>query len=211
VREDWIDAADAVVQTFYPGQEGGNAAARLLFGDVNFSGKLPFTVATDPAHYPLFGNADESVTFEYLHGYRRLEAQGIAPRFWFGHGLSYTSYEYGEPVVLCPEGVSENGQLRVELRVTNTGQMAGEEVVQLYVASPATPGLLHAPPPKELKAFARVGLEPGESKRVQLSVPARDLRHWGPDGWELARGEHTVLVGPSADPALLKSAPFTVY
>jgi beta-glucosidase len=220
VMEDWLDAADAVIQTFYPGQEGGNAVARLLFGDVNFSGKLPFTVATDPTHYPFLGNAEESLTFEYLHGYRRLEANGVTPRFWFGHGLSYTSYEYGEPIVLspivlspivlCPDGVTENGQLRVELSVTNTGEMAGDEVVQLYVASPATPGLLHAPPPKELKAFTRVALEPGQSKQVQLSVPARDLRHWGPGGWELAKGEHTVLVGPSADPARLKAAPFTV-
>lgn len=210
VMEDWIDAADAVIQTFYPGQEGGTAAARLLFGDVNFSGKLPFTVARNSADYPFFGNTEESITFEYLHGYRRMEANGVAPRFWFGHGLSYTSYEYGEPVVLCPEGVDGNGQLRVEVSVTNTGQMSGEEVVQLYVASPATPGLLHAPPPKALKAFTRVALEPGQSKQVQLSVPARDLRNWGPEGWELARGEHTVLVGPSADPSVLKSAPFTV-
>jgi beta-glucosidase len=214
VMEDWIDAADAVIQTFYPGQEGGTAVARLLFGDVNFSGKLPFTVARNPADYPVFGNTEESITFEYLHGYRRIEANGVAPRFWFGYGLSYTSYEYGEPVVLCPEGVDEDGQLRVEVRVTNTGRMAGDEVVQLYVASPATPGLLHPPPPKALKAFTRVALEPGQSKQVQLSVPARDLRHWGrhlgSGGWELARGEHTVLVGPSADPSVLKSAPFSV-
>jgi beta-glucosidase len=182
----------------------------LLFGDVNFSGKLPFTVATDASHYPYFGNTEGSVVFEYLHGYRLLEERGHAPRFWFGHGLSYTSYEYGEPVVLCPDGVTDTGQLRVELRVTNTGEMAGDEVVQLYVASPATPGLQHAPPPKELKAFVRVGLQPGESKQVQLSVPARELRHWGPEGWVLARGEHTALVGPSASPASLRSVTFSV-
>jgi beta-glucosidase len=207
--EDWVNSADAIVQTFYPGQEGGNAAARLLFGDINFSGKLPFTVARDPSHYPYFGNLDESVTFEYLHGYRRFEVEGNEPRFWFGHGLSYTTYEYEDPTVLC-SSVTANGRLNVEVAVSNTGSVAGDEIVQLFVGSPATPGLTHAPPPKELKAFTRVSLAPGESKTVQLFVPARDLRHWGPNGWELARGEHTLYVGPSADPAALKSATFTV-
>lgn len=209
VMEDWIQSADAIVQTFYPGQEGGNAAAALLFGDVNFSGKLPFTVATDPAHYPVFGNTAPAVTFEYLHGYRRFEAQNNTPRFWFGHGLSYTTYEYGEPSVLC-SNVTANGRLNIEVTVTNTGSVAGDEIVQLFVGSPPTPGLTHAPPPKELKAFTRVSLAPGESKAVQLFVPARDLRHWGPNGWELATGQHTVYVGPSADPDALKSATFTV-
>ncbi len=210
VMEDWINSADAIVQTFYPGQEGGNAAARLLFGDINFSAKLPFTVAMDPSHYPYFGNTDQSITFEYLHGYRRFEAEGNTPRFWFGHGLSYTTYEYSAPTVLCPGGITANGRLNVEVTVKNAGTIAGDEIVQLFVSSPATPGLTHAPPPKELKAFARIALAPGEEKVVQLSVPARDLRHWGPNGWQLATGEHTVFVGPSADPAVLESAPFTV-
>ena len=210
VMEDWIESADAIVQTFYPGQEGGTAAAALLFGDVNFSGKLPFTVATDPSHYPAFGNTAPTVTFEYLHGYRRFEAQGNTPRFWFGHGLSYTSYEYSEPRVLC-SNVTANGRLNVEVTVTNTGTVAGDEIIQLFVAFPPIPGLRNAPPPKELKAFTRVSLAPGESKAVQLFVPARDLRHWGAtNGWELATGQHTVFVGPNADPTALKSAPFTV-
>jgi beta-glucosidase len=209
VMEDWLNSADAIVQTFYAGQEAGHAVAKLLFGDINFSAKLPFTIATDASHYPIFGNTERSITFEYLHGYRRFEANGTPPRFWFGHGLSYTTYEYGEPSVLC-SGVTANGRLNVEVTVTNTGTAAGEEVVQLYVKSPATAGLTHEPPPKELKAFTRVALAPGESKPVQLFVPARDLRHWGPNGWELAVGQHTVYVGPSADPAKLKSAAFTV-
>jgi beta-glucosidase len=209
VMEDWMNAADAIVQTFYPGQEGGHAVASLLFGDKNFSGKLPFTIATTEAHYPIFGNTDREITFEYLHGYRRFEANNTAPRYWFGHGLSYTSYEYGAPGVLC-SNVTSDGRLNVEVTVKNTGMLAGDEIVQLYVGSPGTTGLTHAPPPKELKAFARVTLAPGESKAVQLFVPARDLRHWGPNGWELATGQHTVYVGPSADPALLKSATFMV-
>jgi beta-glucosidase len=210
VMEDWMNSADAIVQTFYPGQEGGRAVASLLFGDINFSGKLPFTVATDPAHYPVFGNTATSVTFEYLHGYRRFEVAGTAPRYWFGYGLSYTTYEYSEPTVLC-SNVSASGRLNVDVTVRNTGTVAGDEIVQLYVGYPTgTRGALHDAPPKELKAFARVPLAPGESKTVQLFVPARDLRHWGANGWELATGAHTVYVGPSADPASLRSAAFTV-
>ncbi len=210
IMEDWMGSADAIVQTFYPGQEGGRAVANLLFGDINFSGKLPFTIATDAAHYPFFGNTATSVTFEYLHGYRRFEAAGTQPRFWFGHGLSYTTYEYSEPTVLC-SSVSASGRLNVEVTVRNLGTVAGEEIVQLYVGyPPGTRGAMHEAPPKELKAFTRVALAPGESKAVQLFVPVRDLRHWGTSGWELSPGEHTVYVGPSADPASLRSAPFTV-
>lgn len=209
VMEDWMASANAIVQTFYPGQEGGNALAQLLLGEVNFSGKLPFTIARSSADYPTFSNTTAGdVTIDYYHGYRKLDHEGKTPRFWFGFGLSYTSYAYGELEVLCAEGVSESGALRVVVPVTNTGTMAGEEVVQLYVGYPSTDVRR---PIKELKAFARVHLEPGQTKRVNLSVPARDLRYWSQTGWKIQPGEHRVYVGPSADPANLKSAPFNVY
>lgn len=208
IVEDWIDKVKGVVQTFYPGQEGGAAIARLLFGDVNFSGKLPFTVATDPSHYPAFNNTAATDTFEYLHGYRRLEAAGQMPRFWFGYGLSYTTYEYSDPKVLCTQGISEAGRLNVEVTVKNSGTVAGEEVVMLFIKPPVAAGITR--PAKELKAFRRVALAPGESKTVQLSVAAKDMNHWTDAGWAVQKGEHTVLVGPSADNAKLKSAPFTI-
>ena len=204
--EDFGASAKGIVQTFYPGQEAGNAVAKLLFGDVNFSAKLPFTVATDPAHYPEFGNLGTSATYEYLHGYRRFEANGTPPRFWFGFGMSYTSYTYSDFKVLCSQGISQTGRLNVEVTVTNSGAMAGDEVVQLYIKYPAGVNA----PPKELKAFTRVSLAPGESKPVQLSVAAVDMAHWGDNGWEIATGEHTALIGPSADPAALLAAPFTI-
>ena len=210
IMEDWIDSAKAVVQTFYPGQEGGNAFARLLFGDINFSGKLPFTVGTNPDQYPEFhNNTGGDATVEYLHGYRRFEANGETPRFWFGYGLSYTSYTYGDVRVLCTEGITETGRLNVEIDVTNSGSMAGDEIVQLYVGFP-NQGVSPARPVKELKAFTRVSLAPGETKAVQLSVPAQDLAYWGASGWVIEKGVHTVYVGPSADPSVLKSATFTI-
>lgn len=208
IVEDWIANVKGIVQTFYPGQEGGTALARLLYGDVNFSGKLPFTVATDESHYPTFNNTGATATYEYLHGYRRLEAAGQMPRFFFGHGLSYTTYEYSEPKVLCSQGISATGRLNVEVTVKNTGMVAGEEVVMLFIKPPVDAAITR--PPKELKAFTRVKLMPGESKAVQLSVAAKDMNYWSANGWAVQKGEHTVLVGPSADNATLKAAKFTI-
>ena len=207
VMEDWMNSAKAIVQTFYPGQEGGNAVAKLLFGDINFSGKLPFTVATDAADYPAFQNTVSGANTEYLHGYRKFEAENKTPRFWFGYGDSYTTYEYSDLKVLCTGGIAAGGRLNVEVIVTNTGKMAGDEIVQLYIGYPNTQARR---PAKELKAFARVSLAPAESKQVQLYVAAEDIAYWGQDGWLVENVEHTVFVGPSADPAKLLSANFTI-
>jgi beta-glucosidase len=207
VMEDWIASAKSIVQTFYPGQEGGNAAAALLFGAQNFSGKLPFTVATSAADYPAFQNTTGGdALVDYFHGYRKFESEAKMPRFWFGFGLSYTTYQYGEVKVLC-SSVSEGGALNVEMPVTNSGMMAGDEIVQLYIGYPMTQARR---PAKELKAFTRVTLAPGETKNVQFSVPARDMAYWGTDGWLVEKGMHQVLIGPSADPAALKAATFTI-
>jgi beta-glucosidase len=206
--EDWMGSARGIVQSFYPGQEGGAALARLLFGDINFSGKLPFTVAIDPAHYPEFlNNTGDDATVEYLHGYRRFEANGNMPRFWFGYGQSYTSFEYSDVRVLCSSGIASGGRLNVEVDVTNTGKVEGTEIVQLYIGYPNT---AQRRPAKELKAFGRVTIAPGAMQTVQLSVPARDMAYWGASGWVVETGEHSVLVGPSSDPAVLKSASFTI-
>ena len=208
VMEDWYAGPKAIVQTFYPGQEGGNAFASLLFGEQNFSGKLPFTVAKSPDDYPAFQNTSGGdATVDYFHGYRKLEHDAKTPRFWFGFGLSYTKFTYGEPKVLCSAGISADGALNVEVPVTNAGMLAGDEIVQLYIGYPMTQ---QKRPAKELKAFTRVTLAAGEMKKVQFSVPARDMAYWGANGWVVEKGAHTVLVGPSADPAALKMTTFTV-
>jgi beta-glucosidase len=209
VMEDWMGSAKAIVQTFYPGQEGGTAAARLLFGDINFSGKLPFTVAQNPTDYPAFQNMAAMVTFDYLHGYRKFEKENRPVRFWFGYGMSYTTYEYSNLTLLCSNGISSTGRLNVAVTVKNTGKMAGDEVVQAYVGYPNT---AVTRPVKELKAFQRVTLMPGESKTIQFLLPAEDMAYWdtGKNGWVVEKVGHTVLVGPSADPAKLLSQPFTI-
>ena len=216
IMEDWIASAKGIIQTFYPGQEGGTAFAKLVFGDINFSAKVPFTVAQNEAHYPGFQNNVAQAQVAYLHGYRKFEAENLAPRLWFGSGLSYTKYEYSDLRVLCTNGIAATGRLNVQVTVKNVGKMAGDEIVQLYVGSTTTARR----PKKELKAFARVTLAPGESKNVQLNVAAKDLAYWNmtQNGWVVekvgsatnATGEHTVFVGPSSDPATLLSAKFTI-
>ena len=130
------------------------------------------------------------------------------PRFPFGFGLSYTKYEYSDPKVLCSKGITETGRLNLEVTVKNVGTVAGEEIVMVFIKPPVDAAIKR--PPKELKAFARVKLMPGESKAVQLSVAAKDMNHWATDHWAVQKGEHTVLVGPSADNATLLPAPFTI-
>lgn len=208
IMEDWYASPKAIVQSFFPGQEGGNALAQLLFGDKNFSGKLPFTVAKAETDYPPFMNNVDEGMVDYFHGYRKIEKDAKTPRFWFGFGMSYNQYVYGDVKVLC-SAVAAAGAVNVEIPVTNMGKVEGDEVVQLYIGYPNTKARR---PVKELKAFTRVTLKPGETKAVQFSVPARDFAYWDTTskGWVVEKGMHNVLVGPSADPATLKTASFTV-
>jgi beta-glucosidase len=209
VMEDWYAAPKAIVQSFYPGQEGGNALAQLLFGDKNFSGKLPFTVAKAEADYPPFQNkTGNDAMVDYFHGYRKIEKDAKTPRFWFGFGMSYNQYVYGDVKVLC-SAVSASGAVNVEIPITNMGKVEGDEVVQLYIGYPNTTARR---PVKELKAFTRVNLKPGEMKAVQFSVPARDFAYWDmtQKAWVVEKAVHKVLIGPSADPTTLKAADFTV-
>jgi beta-glucosidase len=210
IVEPSLESAKGLIYSFYPGEAGGAALASLMFGDINFSGKLPFTVAADPSQYPAFGNNVDVQQYEYLHGYRKFEAEGLAPRYWFGSGQSYTTYEYSNLRLACSEGISPRGLLVVDVDVKNTGNVAGTEVVQLYIAYPNTAVRRSV---KELKAFQRVPLGPGETKTVQLQVPARDFAYYDmtSNSFQVELVEHTVFVGPSADPARLSlSAPFSV-
>jgi beta-glucosidase len=209
IVEDWWTKAAAIVHTFYPGQEGGNALARLLYGDITFSGKLPFTVGMADADYPAFQNNGTTATTDYWHGYRKFENDKKTPRFWFGYGMSYNDYVYSNLQVLCTNGITANGRLAVQVNVKNNGKMVGDEVVELYIGYPNS-AVRH--PVKELKAYTRVTLMPGEAKDVQLFVNARDIGHWNmtTNAWVVEKGMHQVMVGPSADPTKLQMATFTI-
>lgn len=142
--------------------EGGSALARVLFGDVNPSGKLPFSIPRDESHLPYFSNTDREITYDLYHGYTLLEKNGHEAAYPFGFGLSYTTFEYGEPRV---RRVGDRVEVSVELR--NTGVMAGEEVVQVYVGMKAS---VVDRPKKLLKGFEKVYLDLGESKVVSIPV-----------------------------------------
>ena len=199
LMEHWLGNVRAVLAAFYPGQEGGSALADLLFGRLSPSGKLPFSYIQRREQSPAFAdyqNPDRKshYTEGVFVGYRWLDHNGIAPLFPFGHGLSYAIFRYDN---LRVSDVG-NGACTATVEVTNTGRMAAEEVVQLYVAPPATTPVPR--PPQELKAFAKIALAPGETRTVELSLGPRAFQYYDPDNrvWTTAPGDYEIRVGASS-------------
>lgn len=192
----WLDDVAGVVMAWYPGQLGGQALAEVLFGDVNPSGRLPVSFPRTEADLPRFDNRNIRVQYGYFHGYRWLDRQRVAPLFPFGFGLSYTSFRYDD-LVVSPTTLAPDGQLHATVDVTNSGGMAGDEVVQLYVSAR---GSRVQRAEQELRAFARVHLEAGETRTVALDVPAADLAYWdvASAGWVVEPIAYEVRVGPSS-------------
>jgi beta-glucosidase len=194
--EDWVGDANALLQTFYAGMEGGTALAQLLAGDISPSGKLPFSVAADAAHYPEFDRDADAITYDRWHGYAKLRRDQRAPRCAFGHGLSYARFAYRALNLRATPT-----QVIATVAVTNHGALAADEIVQLYVSQPDS-----VPDAAErlLKAFARVTLAPGETKVVTLPVARDDLRWWDDSigGWRFAPGTYIFLAGGSSQATL---------
>jgi beta-glucosidase len=197
----WLDKVAAVVQAWYPGQECGNAIADVLFGDVTPSGKLPQTfpvrLEDNPAYLNFAGENGKVYYGEGLFvGYRYYDKKRIAPLFPFGFGLSYTTFSYS-PLRLSAQEINPDDTLQVSVDVTNTGLRAGKEVVQLYVRDEQA---RLQRPEKELKAFAKVHLEPGECKTVTLSVARNALAYYDDlaHEWVAEAGKFEVLVGASS-------------
>ena len=181
----WADQASAIVQTWFGGQELANAIVEVLVGDSEPGGRLPTTLPMRLEHTPAFGNfPGESSRVCYgeslLVGYRWYEARRLPVRFPFGHGLSYTSFEIGAPSTSAPH-LEPGDRLRIEVPVTNTGPRPGAEVVQLYVAPPeggrSRPGGRFRPV-KELRAFAKVRLDPGETATASLELNERSFAYY---------------------------------
>ena len=218
----------AIVQGWWNGMEGGTALAEVLFGDIAPSGKLPFTFPARLEDSPAFamGNFPDRTqggdlftmlyrqdltreqraeimarlpkpvsqyTEGFLVGYRWFDTKGIRPMYAFGHGLSYVDFNYGEM-----KATAGRKGVKVSFPLTNAGQMPADEVVQLYVHRPdATVEW----PEKELKAFARVSLQPGQTRTVTLEIPLEDLRYWNVErnAWELEPGRLELLLGAASD------------
>lgn len=204
---DWADEVEALLFAFYPGQRGGLAIADVLFGDVNPSGRLPFSVPNAEADLPPFDNVSATVIYDYWHGYRHLQREGVAPRYPFGHGLSYARFAYSG-LSLSASRIGPEDDLIVRVDVTNVGDVRGIETVQAYVRAP---GSRVERAPRDLRAFAQVELGPGETQTVALAIDARDLAFYDVEAGAFVV-EHTsyeVEVGASAED-LRVSAPFAV-
>ena len=196
---EWKDDVSAILMAFYPGMEGGRALANIIFGDVNPSGKLPYVVPYKEEHLPQVEWDTTEQFYDYYHGYVKLEREGIEPLLPYGFGLSYTTFEVKDAKF------STDGQnVIAECTVTNTGDRAGAEVVQMYVGF--SNSKVHRPK-KILRGFARVELEPGESKTVTISCPFEKLRWYNEEtnAWELEKMDYEVYIGTSsADKDLLQ-------
>ena len=203
----WLERVPSVIQAWYPGQAGGTALAEILLGDVNPSGRLPISIEKrwedNPAHdsyYPDPGTRRVVYRNGVFVGYRGYEHNGVTPAFAFGHGLSYTTFRYGN---LAIKPGAKPGAYEVTFEVTNTGQRAGAEVAQLYI------GDAHASvprPPKELKGFAKVELKPGQTKPVSIALDPRSFTYYDVKDklWRADAGEFEVLVGRSSAAIELK-------
>jgi beta-glucosidase len=174
--------ANAILQAWYPGEEGGTAIAETLGGTSNPSGRLPITIYTGIEQLPDF--TDYSManrTYRYFDG---------QPLFPFGHGLGYSTFAYSD--LKLPATVAAGEAMPVQAEVRNTGSREGDEVVQVYLTFPPLPGA----PRRALRGFARVHLKPGEQKTVAFTLSDRDLSHVSPDGVHLVRtGRYGISVG----------------
>jgi beta-glucosidase len=230
----WVDKCGALMMYWYGGTEGGNGLARVLFGDVNPSGRLPCTwpkqLADSPAHaggdaaqYPgtgggrggmggaaggaAGGGPEETYSEGLLVGYRWFDEKKIEPQFPFGYGLSYTTFSLGDAAIYPPFSMTGSPAIdvyTVHCSVTNTGTREGATVVQAYV-SQDKPAVTR--PPKELKGFTKVTLKPGEKKQVSISLPPVAFTHYDPDkhAWVAEAGEYTIQVGDSSRNLPLKA------
>jgi beta-glucosidase len=203
----WLDKVPALLHAWYPGQEGGNALADILFGDVNPSAKLPVTFEArkqDNPAYKSYPSSDGGASVRYEEGiyvgYRGYEHFGIVPLFPFGFGLSYTEFEYAN---LQISQEASDGDVAVTFDLRNVGKRAGAEIAEVYV-QPEHPAIDR--PPKELKGFEKVYLAPGESRHVNVKLDQRSFAYFDPvkGEWRIGPGVYEVVIGASSQDLRIK-------
>jgi beta-glucosidase len=213
----WLRRVSAVLEAWYPGQNGGPAIADLLFGVTNPSGKLPITFPASDAQLPrpvIPQPPNISTPFNvnysegYNVGYKWFDAKGLKPLFPFGFGLSYTTFSITNPAVVDHLSSASQPNVQVTCTVTNTGSVAGAEVAQVYLGMPAS---LHEPP-KRLVGWQKVKLGPGTSQSITIEVDQNDSSHpmsyWDTtlNAWQVASGTYTVYLGDSSAASNLVTA-----
>ncbi|ETT55568.1 beta-glucosidase family protein [Paenibacillus sp. FSL H7-689] len=201
VEMPWLPQVQAVLEAYLGGQAVGGAIADLLYGEVNPSGKLAETFPAKLSHNPSYLNfPGEGDRVDYREGifvgYRYYDKKELEPLFPFGYGLSYTTFEYADLKVDRTE-LTDQDEVNVQVRVTNTGDRAGKEIVQLYVSDVESTVIR---PVRELKGFAKVALEPGESKVVSFTLNKRSFAYYNVDmkDWHVETGEFEIQVGSSS-------------
>ncbi len=203
----WVDQVPVILEAWYPGEEDGHAVAAVLFGDVSPSGKLPITFprsladlpASTPEQYPGM-NGVAKYTEGVFVGYRHYDAKGIKPLFSFGYGLSYTTFAY-KHLHISPNHIaakSAGATVAVDFDVTNSGGRAGAEVAELYLGFPRSRAVPE--PPKQLKGFEKLRLEPGQSRHVRIVLNSRSFSYWDTriQGWAVMPGVYRILAGSSS-------------
>jgi beta-glucosidase len=218
--DQWIKHPNitATIIAHLPGQDSGEALVKLLYGEANFSGKLPYTVAKNESDYSVYApctriSADDiDPQCDFTEGvyldYRAFDAKDIAPRYEFGYGLSYTSFKYSslsiKPSVSLRQSKCSGDDLwqpaaKVAATITNSGSVSGHEVAQLYVAIPNSP-------PKQLRGFHKIFLSPKISEVVHFELTKRDLSVWDvvSQSWVIQEGEYKIFVGASSRDIRLK-------
>lgn len=198
ICESWKDKVAGIIHAGFPGQEGGYALANIIFGKTNPSGKLTVTIPKSVKQYPEhFYNYKQRANYsEGLYvGYRHFEKNKLQPSFAFGHGLSYTTFEYS--ALVCEKPSPVKNKVTVKFNIKNTGSVAGKEVAQLYVQDVKSSV---DRPKKELKAFKKVYLKPGESTTVSLLLDTDAFAYYDVEkhSWQVEKGQFNILVGGSS-------------
>ena len=192
----WRKNVPAILFSWYSGMEGGNALAKILYGDINPSGKLPFTIAEDPNDYPYFNPYTDSIYYGYYHGYSLFEKYNKEIAYPFGHGLSYSDFKYQNLVIknIYPD----KEYIELSLDIKNNSQIEGKEIVQLYV------GFENSNidrPKKLLKGFQKVLLKPNEIKEINFKIKIDDLKYYNSSKkeWILENITYNIFLGKSSD------------
>ncbi|OIP81322.1 MAG: glycosyl hydrolase [Porphyromonadaceae bacterium CG2_30_38_12] len=205
VEMPWLGQVPALVQGWYLGSEAGNALANILSGEVNPSGKLPFSfpkklednaaISFGAISYPGL-NGKEEYKEDILVGYRWFDTKKIAPQFAFGHGLSYTTFEYGKATT-DKKSYATNDTVKLTLTLKNTGVLKGAETVQIYISA-LKPSVMR--PIKELKAFSKTELDASASRQIEINLGVKDWAFYNEktQSWEVEAGKYNILVGASS-------------
>lgn len=208
IVESWKNKVSAILMLWYPGMEGGNALGEIIFGDVNPSAKLPAVFPKSEDQLPFFDATTTKIEYGYYHGYRLMDKEGYIPTYPFGYGLSYTTYSYNN-LKIDKHTINPAGEIKVSIDITNTGSIAGEEIVQMYV------GYKNSAvdrPIKDLKGFTKVLINPNEKKTIELMLKAEDLGYYdtNKNNWVVEKIEYIIYVGCSSRNEDLLSTTFKI-